>query len=87
VFGGDRVEVLAATSWLNRCASFRSCLGAGVVLSEVTDLRNYSISTGTSTQGGSLRCSCLSIRHQPDWEPLPDADFVQQVSGFVAGDA
>ena len=27
-----------------------------------------------------------SIRHQPNWEPLPDPDFTEQVSAFVAQD-
>jgi len=25
-----------------------------------------------------------AIRHQPDWEPLPDADFTEEVTAFVA---
>jgi adenylate kinase family enzyme len=25
-----------------------------------------------------------AIRHQPHWEPLPDADFIQEVTAFVA---
>ncbi|MBO0729539.1 MAG: hypothetical protein J2P57_09785 [Acidimicrobiaceae bacterium] len=27
-----------------------------------------------------------AIRHQKDWEPLPDAEFVEQVSSFVCQD-
>jgi adenylate kinase family enzyme len=28
-----------------------------------------------------------ALRHQPDWVPLPDSEFVQRVSSFVTGDA
>ena len=28
-----------------------------------------------------------AIRHQPNWEPLPDADFRQEVTAFVAQEA
>jgi adenylate kinase family enzyme len=39
---------------------------------------------------GNLGVSHLelhALRHQPDWVPLPDCEFVQRVSSFFTGDA
>lgn len=44
------------------------------------------LATRLATQLGLPRLELDAIRHQPNWEPLPDADFADQVKRFTEQD-